>query len=89
MENKVQQSSDQIVSSSSEIRSAIEELSMMVKALNKSPHQVLLLVKVENSNNGHDHIDHASDHHKDPLVYVPTKPFLSLCNVLVLQVLGN
>lgn len=88
MENKVRQSSDQNGSSSSEIRSAIEGLSMMVKANNKPSH-VVLVVKVENSNS-HDHSDdRARDNHDVALLQIPTKPFLSLCNNLVLQVLGN
>ncbi|PON99672.1 Glycolipid transfer protein domain containing protein [Trema orientale] len=88
MENKVR-SSDYKGSSSSEIRSAIEELSMMVKALNKPPPEALV-VKMENGND-HDHInDHARDHHDDdPMLHIPTKPFLSLCNNLVLQVLDK
>ncbi|XP_062098900.1 glycolipid transfer protein 3-like [Humulus lupulus] len=76
-------------SSSSEIRSAIEGLSMMVKALNK-PDQASSLVRTENTTptiNGQHH------HHDGPLLHhdidIPTKPFLSLCSILVLQVLDK
>ncbi|KAM6542538.1 hypothetical protein CsatB_006985 [Cannabis sativa] len=66
---------------SSEIGSAIERVSMMVKAVNSKPAHAddtdeLAVPLPPNSPVHHHH-------------YIPTKPFLSLCNILVLQVLDK
>lgn len=67
-----------------EIRAAIEELSLMVKlkpAIVKLKDSPAVEVKGEGEDQEHE------DHHSSPPT-MPTRPFLSLCT-LVVQVLGN
>ncbi|KAK9944056.1 hypothetical protein M0R45_009641 [Rubus argutus] len=57
-------------SKGSEIRSAIEELSVMVK--------VIGVMALQDENGG----DHDAAFIKEEAAHIPTKPFLSLCTIL-------